>query len=392
MTPEADPRPRVLIADVRLECAWCAAMRPADLDPWCAACGGTLRARLVPARPADLVTVTLGEGGTPLLPIPRAGGAGVWAKAEWVNPTGSFKDRGSAVAMSVAVALRAAGVVVASAGNNAASVSAYAARAGLPCVAVLPASTPQNKVIQSLAHGARVARVAGDFSEAYRVAELVRRESGWVNMTSTYLNPYMTAAHATIADEIAAALDGVVGSIVVPVGAGPMLEGVVEGFERLVDAGTVARMPLVVGVQAAGCAPIAAAFERGDETVTAWPGAPTGVASSINDPLRGYPEDGTRTLRTLRRIGGVAVAVADEEIVGAMRDLGSLEGMGVEPASAATLAALRSLERTSQLPLPTVLVLSGHVLKDPAHALPAAEDGPVLDAEGVLALIGGVDP
>jgi threonine synthase len=373
-------------------CAWCGVARPADLDPWCAACGGSLRVDLGALVPTDLVTVTLGEGGTPLLPIPRAGGPGVWAKAEWVNPTGSFKDRGSAVAMSVAVALGAAGVVVASAGNNAASVSAYAARAGLPCVAVLPASTPHNKVIQSLAHGARVARVAGDFSEAYRVAELVRRESGWVNMTSTYLNPYMTAAHATIADEVAAALAGEVGSIVVPVGAGPMLEGVVEGFERLVDAGTVVRMPLVVGVQAAGCAPIAAAFERGDRTVSAWPAAPTSIASSINDPLRGYPEDGTRTLRTLRRIGGLAVAVADKAIADAMRDLGALEGMGVEPASATTLAALRALERTMEIPRPVVLVLSGHVLKDPAHAMAAAQDGPVLDAEGVLALVAGVGP
>jgi threonine synthase len=171
-----------------------------------------------------------------------------------------------------------------------------------------------------------------------------------------------------------------------------MLEGVVEGFERLVVAGTVARMPLVVGVQASGCAPIAAAFERGDEAVTAWPGAPTSIASSINDPLRGYPEDGTRTLRALRRIGGVVIAVTDQAIGNAMRDLGALEGMAVEPASATTLAALRALERTMEIPRPVVLVLSGHVLKDPAHAIAAAEDGPVLDAEGVLALVDGLNP
>ncbi len=344
---------------------------------------------LAPRSVRDLVTVTLGEGATPLLPIHRAGGAAVWAKAEWVNPTGSFKDRGSAVAVSAAAALGARGVVVASAGNNAASVSAYAARAGLPCVAILPAATPQNKIIQALAHGATVARIAGDFSDAYEIAELVRRGVGWANLTSTYLQPYMTAAHATIADEIAAALDGMVGTIIVPVGAGPMLEGIVQGLERLVAAAK-ARMPVIVGVQAAGCAPIAAAFDRGDEAVTAWPGAPTSIASSINDPLRGYADDGTRTLRTLRRVGGLAVAVDDAAITDAMRDLGALEGMAVEPAAATPLAALRALDATTDVPRPVVLVLSGHVLKDPAHAVASVDDSPVLDAPGVLALVDGI--
>jgi threonine synthase len=389
MSRDANARAAGRVADVRLECAWCETARPADLDPWCASCGGTLRAVLASsgARPTDLVTVTLGEGRTPLLPIPRAAGPDAWVKAEWINPTGSFKDRGSAVALSVAVALGTAGVVVASAGNNAASVSAYAARAGLPCVAVLPASTPRNKVIQALANGATVARVAGDFSDAYQVAELVRRETGWVNMTSTYLNPYMTAAHASIAVEIAEALDGVIGTIVVPVGAGPMLEGITEGFERLVAEGSVAHMPLVIGVQASGCAPIVAAFERGDATVAAWPGPPTSIASSINDPLRGYPDDGTRTLRAVRRVGGVMVAVDDAAVTVAMRDLGGLEGMAIEPASAATLAGLRALEGMMELPRPVVLVLSGHVLKDPAQVIASADDSPVLDAEGILALV-----
>jgi threonine synthase len=375
------------LADQRLVCAWCGVGRPADLDPWCAACGGSLRVDLGRRRPIDLVTVGLGEGGTPLLPIPRAGGPGVLAKAEWVNPTGSFKDRGSAVAMSVAVALGAPGVIVASTGNNAASVSAYAARAGLPCVVLLPAATPRNKVIQAMAHGGIVVRIAGDFSDAYRIAELVRQAEGWVNMTSTYLQPWMTAAHGAIADEIAATLDAVVGSIVVPVGAGPMLEGVVEGFERLIEAGSAGGMPLVVGVQASGCAPIADAWARGDTEVAAWPGPPTSIASSINDPLRGYPADGTRTLRALRRVGGRAIAVDDEAISVAMRDLGTLEGMACEPAAAAALAALRALDRETAVPRPVVLVLTGHVLKDPVHAPAPVDDGSALDADAVLELV-----
>jgi threonine synthase len=169
-----------------------------------------------------------------------------------------------------------------------------------------------------------------------------------------------------------------------------MLEGIVEGFDRLVGTGALAAMPLVVGVQAAGCAPIAAAFDRGDEAVTAWPGAPSSIASSINDPLRGYADDGTRTLRTLRRVGGLAVAVDDAAITDAMRDLGAREGMAVEPAAATPLAALRALDVTRDVPRPVVLVLSGHVLKDPAHAVASVDDSPVLDAPGALALVDGI--
>lgn len=361
---------------VLLECAWCGAQRAPDLDPWCGACGGSLRLATGPravGTPLDAVLagigpLSLGEGATPLLPLRRLyPGGTVLGKAEWMNPTGSFKDRGAAAAMGVASALGAPGVVVASTGNNAASVSAYAARAGLPCMVILPAATPRGKVVQALAHGATVVRHRGDFSDSYRLAESVRLEAGWANLTSTYLNPYMTTAHGAIAREILAAMGGELGTVLVPIGAGPMLEGIAVELDRARGGGLIGRLPLVIGVQAAGCAPIARAFDLNAEQVDEWPHPPVGIANSINDPLRGYSSDGTRTLGILRRHGGVAIAVTDTEIEAAMVDLGTMEGMAVEPAAAATLAAFRTLDARRLIRRPAVIVLSGHALKDPDH-------------------------
>jgi len=302
----------------------------------------------------------------------------VHVKAEWINPTGSFKDRGSAVAVSAAKALGAAGVICASTGNNAASVSAYAARAGMPCIVVLPAGTPANKIMQAKAHGAVVLEAQGTFSDAYAVANRIQGEQpNWANLTSTYLNPYMTAAHATILYEAVVRL-GTIGTIIVPIGAGPMLDGIMQGAHRLLRHGLIERLPVPVGVQGAGCAPIAVAFANGAEAVQAWSAPVSGLPGSINDPLRGYAGDGTRTLTRIRDAGGYAIAVSDDEIRRSMLDLGQVEGMAAEPASATPLAALRRLE-DRRLPEPIVLVVSGHALKDPG-AQPASVE-PSLDIE-----------
>lgn len=376
-----------------LVCAFCGSARTPDLDPRCARCGGSLRAEIskpgdvprdaagfwdyAPLLPVGERRVSLGEGSTPLLKLDRLyPDDQVYVKAEWTNATGSFKDRGSAVAVSAAIALGAEGVVCASTGNNAASVSAYAARAGLPCIVTLPKGTPANKIIQAKAHGAIVLEVEGNFSDAYREAERIQAASpGWANLTSTYLNAYMTAAHATIFYELSAAL-GTVGSMIVPIGAGPMLDGIIQGAQTLRREGAIASLPVPVGVQGAGCAPIADAFAKGLDAVEAWTPPVTGIPGSINDPLRGYPEDGTRTLRVIREAEGHAIAVTDDEIRQAMLDLGRFEGIAAEPASATPLAALR---RLSDLPRPVVLVISGHALKDPM-AQPAAAE-PSLDVD-----------
>ncbi|MFC3205561.1 pyridoxal-phosphate dependent enzyme [Aquamicrobium soli] len=373
---------------VRLVCAWCGAGRPADLDPWCHVCGGSLVAEndgaaalleswksfseIASLLPAGGKLVSLGEGNTPLVSLARLCGEDtVHAKADWMNPTGSFKDRGAAVAVSAALGLGAEGVVCASTGNNATSVSAYAARAGLPCIITLSSSTPASKVAHARAYGATLVEVDGTFSDAYHMAEAIRLAAPrWANLTSTYANPYMTAAHATIFYELCRQLGSAPGTIIVPIGAGPMLGGILQGAEHLLRRGEISRLPVLVGVQSAGCAPIARAFEAGRETVEEWTGADFGIAGSINDPLRGYPADGTRTLRDIRRTGGFAVAVEDTEIQAAMSDLARYEGIAAEPAAAAPLAALRRLIGHHDLPRPITLVISGHALKDPG-ALPA---------------------
>lgn len=385
------------LGDTWLDCFFCDARRPPDLDPFCHRCGGTLiaqtsrpftvsasqagMARYLANLPVGRRFVTLGEGHTPLIRLDRLfPGEDVYAKAEFVSVTGSFKDRGSAVAVSAACAMGAEGIVCASTGNNAASVSAYAARAGLPCIVTLPKGTPAAKVLQAKAHGAITVEVAGDFSDAYAMAERINRaDRRWANLTSTYLNPYTTAAHATIMYELFEQL-GQVGSIFIPIGAGPMLDGIMSGARRLKAANLIADLPVPVGVQAAGCAPIAEAFAKGAQTVEAWSGPVAGIAGSINDPLRGYPQDGTRTLTIIRDSRGMALQVADDDIRGAMRDLGSLEGIAAEPASATPLAALRALS-VRNLPKPIVLVVSGHALKD-AGSQPGAGDAAIaVDAQ-----------
>lgn len=360
----------------RLACVWCGLERPLDLRGTCVACGGTLEirggGRVAPSRAislwdfADVLPVprrvSLGEGATPLVRLETVGADDeLYAKSEWRNPTGSFKDRGSVVAVSAAVELGARGVVCASTGNNAASVSAYAARAGLPCLVVLPAGTSPAKIFQARHHGATIVEVDGTFSDAYDVAAAIAAaDERWPNLTSTFLNPYMTAAHATIAYELVGELGCLPGTVIVPIGAGPMLVGIRDGFRRIADGVG----PVLVGVQATGCAPIARAFDTGAEEVEAWSDDVVSCAGSINDPLVGYAADGTRTLRAIRESGGAAVAARDEEILAAHHDLGSNEGIDCEPAAAATLAALRLRDAVEELPRPVVLICSGHALKD----------------------------
>lgn len=365
-------------------CVWCGLERHLDLRGTCQMCGGTLEVRGGTTREprlshslwayADALPVpqhvSLGEGATPLVRLKEvAARDDLYAKCEWTNPTGSFKDRGSTVAISAALEFGAAGVVCASTGNNAASVSAYAARAGLSCLVVLPRSTASEKIFQTRLHGATIMDIDGNFSDAYRVAAAIAEANpGWPNLTSTFVNPFMTAAHATIAYELVAELGEEPGTVIIPIGAGPMLVGIHDGFARLIDAGIIERLPMLVGVQAAGCAPIARAFEAGRQSVEAWPEHVASCAGSINDPLVGYPEDGTRTLKAIRDSRGLAVAVKDEEMLTATHALAAREGMGCEPAAAATLAAFRRLENRG-LPGPVILTCSGHALKDPTVRL-----------------------
>jgi threonine synthase len=316
---------------------------------------------------ASAELTTLGEGGTPLLGAPRLDpSGGLLLKNETANPTASFKDRPVAVAATVARELGLSGLICASTGNTGVAVAAYAARAGLPAACVVPEATPAAKLLQIEAVGAHIVRVNGDYSDAHALARSAAENFGWANLTSTYVNPYMLEGDKTVAYEVFEQLgERFPDWMLVPVGAGPLLAAIYKGFQEL--GATEEATPRMVAVQAAGCAPIARAFEAEAGEVREWEHPVETAASSIADPLRGYPGDGTRTLSAVRRSGGRALAISEEEMFGAMVDLASSEGLFVEPGAAVAVAAYRELADRKIIGAEerAVVILTGHGLKDP---------------------------
>src|SRR5690606_15316451 len=255
----------LILNTMSLCCVSCGATYPATLRYACDACGGILEV----ARPdggnawvADLVSqaVSLGEGRTPLLRARpgslASGGRAVWFKDETRNPSGSFKDRLVSAALTTALTFGSKGLVCASSGNAGASAAAYAARAGIPAVILVPERTPTEKMAQIAAYGALLVKVEGHYSNSYAMALAVAQETGFVNVTTTFLNPYGTDALRLVGNEIRAQLgDSAPDWVIVPTGSGPLVKGVVQGFS---DRG--GKTPRFVAVQAEGCAPIVRAF------------------------------------------------------------------------------------------------------------------------------------
>ncbi len=327
--------------------------------------------------PRTANAVTLGEGGTPLLPLPGVLGdrVHVHAKVEALNPTLSFKDRAMALASSVALDLGLPGLTLASTGNAAVSAAAYAAAAGLPCrVLCGTESKAALKLSAAAAHGADVGLVQGDYSSAY--AHAVRAEDdGWFNVTTTYRNPVLAEAYRALAVELLDDLGHVPDVVVVPVGAGPLLRGLSGGFQDAVSAGVAARSPRLVGVQARACAPLARAWRHGDwaaSLAVAPPVLPT-RAGAIADSLRGYEREGLLTLGAVRDSGGTVVAVGEDDMAQATTAL-ARRGLLAEPAAAAALAALADAEVAALVPDggSVVIVLTGHGAKEPLAAVGTA--------------------
>ncbi len=326
---------------------------------------------------------SMGEGDTPLLFASRFGEAygidNLYIKDDSQNPTGSFKDRPMTVSVAMARELGLEAIIVASSGNNAASASAYTARAGFLCVICVPEGTPVGKMGQMVAHGARVLRVQGDFAVAHKLVKDAALEMNYFNVTSTFLNPFGPEGDKTAAYEIFSQLGSQVPEwVVVPIGAGPLLVGILKGFREMMLAGLSDRMPAMVGAQAEGCAPVVQAYREGWDEVRPWRGGPRTVASGIADALTTYPQDGTYTLEAIRRSGGVALAASDDEILRAQRDMARLEGIFAEPTGAAGVAILpRLMEEGPVRPSDRVVVLAtGHGLKDPQAPLRDAGEPP----------------
>jgi threonine synthase len=322
---------------------------------------------ILPPIPEDAV-VTLLEGNTPLVPVPRlaariAKGLELYVKIEGQNPTGSFKDRGMTVAVSRAVAAGARAVLCASTGNTSASAAAYAARRGLRCVVVIPAGQiALGKLAQAMMYGARVVAVDGNFDRALEIVRVLSDEGSVAVVNS--INPDRIEGQKTIAWEIVDALGGrVPDAHALPVGnAGNITatwKGYVERVRRAED-----KRPRMLGFQAAGAAPIVRGHRVPD---------PQTLATAIKI---GNPASWEGANRARDESGGLIEMVSDEEIVAAYKALADTEGIFVEPASAAGIAGLVKLGAAGRLrDLRLVVVtVTGHGLKDPERAVSVSRE------------------
>jgi len=315
----------------------------------------------------DVSPVSLGEGMTPLVSVPKLRQDwhhdNVYVKNECLNPTGSFKDRALSVCVTAARECGKEGIVVASSGNGAASAAAYAARAGMKAAVLVPETTPDAKVTQARMCGADVTKISGDFTNCYRHA-IEMAETGYYNVTTTFLNPYTMEGYKTIGFEIYLQLGQVPDWIVLPVGAGPILGGVYKAFSELEQMGIAKGIPRLVAVQAENCGPIASAFQAGEAVKTPDRTSPT-IASALADPLCGYEEDGDYTIYCIRKSGGTALTLDESEILESAKLLAAREGIYAEPGGAVGVLAARKLIEEGVIK-PTekvVLVATGHGLK-----------------------------
>ena len=323
----------------------------------------------------DEAVVTLLEGNTPLVPAPSlakriAPGLDLYLKVEGQNPTGSFKDRGMTVAVSRARAAGVRVIVCASTGNTSASAAAYAARCGLRCAVVIPeGQVALGKLAQAMVHGARVVAVRGNFDAALELVRGLGKE-GEVAVVNS-INPDRIEGQKTIAFEIAATLGGRVPDVhALPVGNAGNITATWKGYEernRAAGGGT----PRMMGFQAEGAAPIVRGV-RVDEPKT--------LATAIRI---GNPASWKGALEARDRSGGLIEAVSDDEIVAAYRALADLEGVFVEPASAAGIAGLLKLGSRGALAgvKTAVATVTGHGLKDPERAVQVSRTIQTVDAD-----------
>jgi len=306
--------------------------------------------------------VSLLEGSTPLIPLKgpeeaRRRGIRIYAKYEGLNPTGSFKDRGMTLAVSKALEAGAKAVACASTGNTAASAAAYAARAGILSIVILPAGyVALGKVAQSLVHGARIVQVEGNFDDALRLTrELTERFP--VALVNS-VNPHRLEGQKTLAFEVVDELGDAPHYHALPVGNAGNITAHWMGYKEYFALGKAQRLPRMLGFQAAGAAPLVL-------------GHPVEKPETLATAIRiGNPASWEGAIRAKEESGGLIEAVSDEEILEAYRYLAREEGLFVEPASAASLAGVWRLLREGRLEegATLVLTLTGHGLKDPATA------------------------
>ncbi|MGH2495051.1 MAG: threonine synthase [Ktedonobacteraceae bacterium] len=326
---------------------------------------------LLPVRDERFV-LTLGEGMTPLLAASRLAPMGleqrarVLIKDEGQNPTGSFKARGMAAAVSRAIELGASGLVTPTAGNAGAAMAAYAARAGVPAYVSVPNDAPEACIQQARVYGAEVELVEGLISDAGRVAAGVAQQRGWFNV-ATLREPYRAEGKKTMGLELAEQLGWrLPDAIIYPAGGGTGIVGMWKAFAELRELGWLRddKLPKMIIVQAEGCAPLTRAFHAGLDEAEAWPAQ---EAQTVAAGLRVPSAVGDRLiLKAVRISGGTAVTVSDERMLALARYAAQRTGMLIALEAAATLAAYHDLLAADFLTpeMETVLFFTGSGLTD----------------------------
>jgi threonine synthase len=332
--------------------------------------------------PGDVPVVTLAEGGTPLLRAPalsRLTDCDVYIKVEGVNPTGSFKDRGMTVAVTLAAARGAKTVICASTGNTSASAAAYAARAGLDCAVLVPrGNVALGKLAQALAHGARLLQVDGNFDDCL---ELVRKLAAQYPVALVNsVNPERLEGQKTAAFEVVDQLGDAPDVHCLPVGNAGNIAAYWLGYREYAERGEAAKTPRMLGYQAAGAAPIVIKRPVAEPVTVA-------TAIRIGNPASWHLADAAA-----QESGGHIDSVTDEQIMAAYWRLARREGVFGEPASAAGVAGLLKARDAGQVPAGSVVVctITGHGLKDPDTAVRGAIAPPVIgvDLQAAAAALG----
>jgi threonine synthase len=341
-----------------LTCAACGRSYPLDELAWrCAGCGGVLDlagftpvvppvsvlaqrrptlwryAEALPiAEPAD---ISLGEGMTPLVTAP--GDPGVMLKVDYLMPSGSFKDRGAVLLAALARRLGVPRMVADSSGNAGTAVAAYAARAQIACAVYVPAATSAGKVAQLRAYGATVHQIPGSREDTADAAAEAADRPGTFYASHVY-HPFFLQGMKTYAFELWEQLGGrLPATLVLPVGNGTLVLGAYLGCRDLLGRGLISRIPAIVAVQAAGCAPLARAFRDGQAEPAVIDGEPT-IAEGI---AIARPARGAQILAAVRDTGGTIVTVTDDQVSAAHAGL-ARTGLYVEPTAAACWAALQA--------------------------------------------------
>lgn len=325
--------------------------------------------------------VSLGEGGTPLIPARNLAKElrmrHLLLKDETRNPSASFKDRPMSVGVSKAVEFGARAVVCASSGNAAIALSAYAAKAGIKCHVFVPLGAPKSKVAQLLMHGAQVVqpKESGVGDPTYKLMQESWKKFGWHPIPSAgAFNPYQPEGSKTISYEVCEQMGWQTPDwVIIPTGAGTLLSGNAKGYFEFEQMGLINEVPRLVAIQAEGCAPIVRAFKEGTPPyeIPPWP-SPRTVAGGLVDP---YPWDADTAIPAIKRSNGTAEAVSDAEILAAVKLLARSEGIFAEPSGAAGLAGLMRLLDEGVISRSDVVVIeiTGGGLKDVATAMKMVE-------------------